>query len=220
MRISLQLSPLGWIQVASDSRRDVQDEDSPVEAIAICPECLGQSEHEVIRRNRKGKGEDFLVRCLNCENVHTLQVRPPRAIQINTTLSDDRESVSAAIEVDDDETIAVGDLFEHGGMTWCVTRIDDSHSRPATSLGAIEINAMWATRTDRSIVRITMNHGEISKSTKIECESDRVFSCGSIMVVDGKNWRIRGLHTGRGRTLTGSRTAGEVRRIYLQPPEW
>ena len=198
----------------------MQDEDSPVETIAICPECLGKSEHDVMRRSQRGEGDDFLVRCLDCGHVHTLQIRPPRAVRIKATLSDGRGSVSAAIEVDDDETIAVGDLFEHDEMTWCVTRIDDSHSRPATSLGAIEINSMWATRTDRSIVRITMNHGEVSKSTKIECEPDKVFSCGSIMDVDGKNWRIRGLHTGRGRTLTGSRMAGEVRRIYLQPPEW
>jgi uncharacterized Zn finger protein len=197
----------------------VQDEDSVVEEIAMCPECSNQSEHEVMRRNPKGRGEDALVRCLDCGHVHTLQMRAPRAVHVKTTLSDGNESMLAAIEVDEDEGITVGDVFEHDGMHWCVTRIDDSHSRPVTSLGAVGINAMWAIRRDKAVVKITMNNGETSESARIECKPDRVFSCGSIMSVDGKNWRIRGLHTGRGRTLTGSRTAGEVRRIYLQPPE-
>ena len=198
----------------------MQDEDAVVEAIAMCPGCSEQSEHEVMKRNPKGRGEDALVRCLDCGHVHTLQMRQPRAVHVKTTLSDGNESVLRAIEVDEDEEITVGDVFEHEGMHWCVTRIDDSQSKPVTSLGAVEIKAVWATRTDEAVVRITMNYGETSKSMKIECEPDRVFSCGSILAVDGRDWRIRGLHTGRGRTLTGSRTADEIRRIYLQPPEW
>jgi len=44
-----------------------------------------------------------------------------------------------------------------------------------------------------------------------------VFTCGSILEVEGRRWRIRALHTGKGRTLSGSRTAKDLRRMYLHP---
>ena len=46
-------------------------------------------------------------------------------------------------------------------------------------------------------------------------DPERVFSCGTVMVIDGKKWRIRAIHTGVGRTLRGKRVAAEVRRMYL-----
>ena len=39
-----------------------------------------------------------------------------------------------------------------------------------------------------------------------------------IMEIEGERWRIRALHTGKGRTLRGKRTAIDLRRIYLHPP--
>ena len=50
-----------------------------------------------------------------------------------------------------------------------------------------------------------MTDGEESRSRTIECSPDEVFSCGSIMEIEGVRWRIRALHTGKGRTLRGKR---------------
>ena len=138
---------------------------------------------------------------------------------VRTTLSDGRESFGVEIEVDEDEEISVGDMFEHDSSTWKVTRIDNVQSRPEKILRASKIFSMWATRSDKTIVGITMTSGEISESGKLECEPDRVFSCGSIINFAESRWRIRAIHTGRGRTLTGSRVASEIRRIYLHPPD-
>jgi len=65
---------------------------------------------------------------------------------------------------------------------------------------------------------LTMTDGEDSRSKSIECSPEDVFSCGSIMEVDGERWRIRALHTGRGRTLRGKRSAIDIKRVYLHPP--
>ena len=78
---------------------------------------------------------------------------------------------------------------------------------------------MWAVRVDRTIVPITMTEGEISVPSSIECEPDKIFSCGAIMQMNGRRWRIRALHTGKGRTLNGKRVASEIRRIYLHVPD-
>jgi uncharacterized Zn finger protein len=138
---------------------------------------------------------------------------------VKTTLSDGRESFGVEIEVDEDEEISVGDMFEHEDITWMVTRIDNNDSRPKKVLSSSKISSMWATRSDKTVVGITMTSGEISESGKLECEPDRVFSCGAIMDFAESRWRIRAIHTGKGRTLTGSRVANEIRRIYLHPPD-
>jgi len=188
-------------------------------ALSECPECLDVTEHEILKRTNKGRGEDVLVKCEICSLVKTIEIRPPKAVMVRTTLSDGRESFGVEVEVDEDEEISVGDMFEHDEITWMVTRIDNSNSRPKKVLSATEIFSMWATRSDKTIVGITMTSGEYSESGKLECEPDRVFSCGSIINFAESRWRIRAIHTGKGRTLTGSRVANEIRRIYLHPPD-
>tara|TARA_B100000929_G_scaffold182262_1_gene144284 strand:- start:228 stop:653 length:426 start_codon:yes stop_codon:yes gene_type:complete len=137
---------------------------------------------------------------------------------VSATLSDGKESEARSIEVDEDEIISIGDVFERDEALWEVTRIDGEASQPHDKLGASDIKAMWAVRRDRAVVRLTLTDGENSIASSIECEPGRVFTCGSILEVDGRRWRIRALHTGKGRTLSGSRTAGDLRRIYLHPP--
>ena len=154
-----------------------------------------------------------------CSNVHNLQLRPPKSVLIKTTLSDRMDSELSLVEADEDEKINKNDYFQHEEQTYKITRLEDSTSRECRSLNAREISAMWAVRVDRTIVPITMTEGEISVPSSIECEPDRIFSCGAIMQMNGRRWRIRALHTGKGRTLNGKRIASEIRRIYLHVPE-
>jgi uncharacterized Zn finger protein len=137
---------------------------------------------------------------------------------VSATLSDGKESEVRSIEVDEDEVISVGDVFERDEALWEVTRIDGDASQPYERLGVSEIRAMWAVRRDRAVVKLTLTDGESSIASRIECNPDRVFTCGSILEVEGRRWRIRALHTGKGRTLSGSRSAADLRRMYLHPP--
>ena len=193
--------------------------DGEKSALSECSECLDVTEHAILKRTPKGEGEDVLVKCEVCSLVNTIQIRAPKAVFVRTTLSDGKESFGVEIEVDEDEEISIGDMFEHQEITWRVTRIDNSDSQPKKELSASNIFSMWATRSDKTIVGVTMTVGEFSESGKFECEPERVFTCGSIMDFEETRWRIRAIHTGRGRTLTGSRVANEIRRIYLHPPD-
>ena len=195
----------------------MSDQDEGV--FSECPICVEVTAHSIIKRTPQGEGEDVLVMCSMCSFVQKIMIRPPKPVMVNTTLSDGRESFGVEIEVDEDEEISVGDMFEHDEITWMVTRIDNNDSRPEKALVASEIFSMWATRSDKTIVGVTMTNGEISESGKLECDPDRVFSCGTIMNFSESRWRIRAIHTGEGRTLTGSRVANEIRRIYLHPPD-
>ena len=186
--------------------------------VSQCPNCEDFTEHNVLRRVNKGEGEDLLIQCLECNEVQTLHLRPGKPIKITSILSDGAESQTQTVESDDDELISVDDVFDHDGILYRVTRIDDSDTRSQRSMVASDISTLWAVRCDKCIVRLTMTDGEESSSSSIECSPDKIFSCGSIMEIEGVRWRIRALHTGKGRTLRGKRAAIDLRRIYLHPP--
>ena len=186
--------------------------------VSECSNCEDFTEHRILRRINKGEGEDLLIQCVDCNEVQTLHLRPGKAIKITSILSDGAESQTQSIESDDDELISVGDVFDHDGILYRVTRIDDSDTRSKQTMVAKEISTLWAVRCDKCKVRLTMTVGEESSSKTIECSPDEVFSCGSIMEIEGVRWRIRALHTGKGRTLRGKRPAIDLRRIYLHPP--
>ena len=186
--------------------------------VSECSNCEDFTEHRILRRINKGEGEDLLIQCVDCNEVQTLHLRPGKVIKITSILSDGAESQTQSIESDDDELISVGDVFDHDGILYRVTRIDDSDTRSKQTMVAKEISTLWAVRCDKCKVRLTMTDGEESSSKTIECSPDEVFSCGSIMEIEGVRWRIRALHTGKGRTLRGKRPAIDLRRIYLHPP--
>ena len=195
---------------------DGPDEDSGPQ-IAECMNCSQSTEHEVLRRTPRGSGVDVLARCIVCSKVQTVVIRRPKAIRVGFTLSEGASSRAAEIEVDEDEVLSVGEVFEWGSAHWEITRIDGAGSRPRKTLPATEILAAWAVRQDRVTVRITMTEGEESLSGALECNPEQEFSCGTVIEVEGRPWRIRALHTGKGRTLRGTREASELRRIYLHP---
>jgi len=195
---------------------DGHDEDAGPQ-IAECMTCAQATEHEVLRRTPRGSGVDVLARCIECSKVQTVVIRPPKAVRLIFTLSEGASSKAEEIEVDEDEVLAVGEIFEWGSAHWEITRIDGAGSRPRKSLPATEIVAAWAVRSDRVTVRLTMTEGEDSSSGALECSPGQVFSCGNVIEVEGRPWRIRALHTGKGRTLRGTRAAADLRRIYLHP---
>jgi len=209
----------GWLQEQRVSRSDVNQglDDEETVDVSECSNCEDFTEHKILRRVKKGEGEDLLIQCVDCNEVQTLHLRPGKAVNITSILSDGAESQTQSVESDDDELITVGDVFDHNGTLYRVTRIDDSDTRPKQTMLAREISTLWAVRCDNCKVRLTMTDGEESRSRTIECSPDEVFSCGTIMEIEGERWRIRALHTGKGRTLRGKRTAIELRRIYLHP---
>ena len=135
-------------------RRVMEDTDVEEEVVdvAVCPKCSKMVEHEILRRTMKGNGEDLLVRCKECSNVHNLQLRQPKSVSVKTTLSDRMDSELALVEADEDELISKDDYFQHEDQTYRVTRIEDSTSRESRKLEASKISAMWAVRVDRTIV--------------------------------------------------------------------
>jgi uncharacterized Zn finger protein len=200
-----------------------EDEEDEAE-YTHCPSCLKNQPHERLKEKKRGQGIDILARCVACGKVHTVEFRPPKEIKISFTLSDGAYSEPVEISVDEDERLRIEDIFDHDDALWRITRIDDESGREMKRARAGQIASAWAVRCDMVRLKLTMTIDDISNPTTIECEPSKMFSCGTIMEVGGKKWRIRAIHTGQGKTLSGKRPAHMIRRIFLHPPpsrtEW
>ena len=181
----------------------------------FCSSCSSETDHVTLREKEVGGGVDLLVRCSECNHVHTVILRPSKLVKIGMTLSDGRSSSFESIDSDDDEEICVGDTFEHDGFEWTITRLEGEDSRSMKKMAARNIRRGWAIRVDRVIIPLTMTDGEVSRSSSMECSPDTIFSCETHIEVEGSTWVIRAIHTGKGRTLRGRRAAADIRRIYL-----
>ena len=65
---------------------EVGDDGDAIADVTECPTCLTMTEHEILKRVSRGKGEDILVRCVECSEVHLVKLRPNSSVSIKTTL--------------------------------------------------------------------------------------------------------------------------------------
>tara|TARA_A100001037_G_C15134139_1_gene630197 strand:- start:1824 stop:2597 length:774 start_codon:yes stop_codon:yes gene_type:complete len=184
----------------------------------FCSTCELETGHNILRTKDKGKGTDYLVQCQHCSNVHTIQIRPPKPTNVRFTLSEGSESFQISLEIDSDEIFSLGDEFEHNEALWEITRLEMPNATSSNDVSANKVMMVWATRTDVVMVRMTFSEGEYSFSDSIFCDPEREFKCGSIYEHQGVRWRIRALHSGKGRTLNGGMKAANIRRIFLHMP--
>lgn len=201
---------------------DPMDEDVEIlDNVTRCPGCNSRQAHEILKQKtlKADKGVDYLLRCERCGKVHTVIFRSPRPVTARFTLSDGPDSVSYEIEVDGDEIFTVGDEFEAEDRLWSITRLEiRGNQKKPTRLAADEVHMVWATRIDLARIKRTFSDAEVSFSDMIEVSPNKVFSCGTIVKHRGQTWRIRALHSGESRTLTGKMIARDIRRIFLHLP--
>ena len=188
--------------------------------VTRCPSCNTRQAHEILKEKalKNDAGIDYLLRCEGCGNVHTVIFRNAKPVTIRFTLSDGPDSSPYEIEVDDDEVFVLDDEFEALDLLWRITRLETDGDAKPRALEARKVRRVWASRIDLARIKRTFSDGEISFSDSIEVEPEKVFSCGTIVKHRGETWRIRALHSGTARTLTGKMEARNIKRIFLHRP--
>ena len=198
----------------------MDEEEETLDNVTLCPGCNTRQAHSILKEKplKAGAGIDYLLRCEGCSNVHTVIFREAKPINIQFTLSDGAESVPFEMEVDGDEVFTMDDEFEAIERLWRITRLEiDGDSKPRWA-EACNVRRVWAIRIDLARIKRTFSDGEISFSDVIEVDPAKVFSCGTIVKHRGDSWRIRALHSGTTRTLTGKMDARDIKRIFLHRP--
>ncbi|MBT4059539.1 MAG: hypothetical protein HOE69_04445 [Euryarchaeota archaeon] len=194
------------------------EDEEELENFAFCPHCDEETAHAILRSKEKGKGIDHLVQCSECNNVQTIQLRPPKSKEIRFTLSEMHNSRQVRIEIDVDEMFSLGDTFEYEDAVWEITRLEMPDANSAKRVSVDDVLMVWAARRDMVMVRLTFTEGEYSFSDSIMCDPDKQFTCGAIYEHSGEKWRIRALHSGKRRTLNGKMKATDIRRVFLHLP--
>ena len=194
------------------------DDDQVIENVVLCPGCAERCGHSVLRERPRGNGVDFLLKCDSCGKVHTIEFRTPPARTIHFMLTDGPETIVVHIDLDADEVLTEGDVFEHGEAEWRVSRIEDLEGKPRYKRGVDRITRVTALRSDLVRVKLTLTRGDDSEPDVIIVDGEKLYSTGTIMVHEGERWRIRAIHSGTGRTLNGTMKASEIKRMYLHEP--
>ena len=165
-----------------------------------------------------GTGVDYLVQCIDCNKVHTVHLRPPPVVEIPFILTEGPRSSTSYLEIDADEVIELEDVFKDGDKLWRINQIELKNGKKAKRAEASVIARASALRSDMVRVKLTMTRGEESEADVLIVPEETKYTAGHLIDVEGHTWRIRAIHTGRGRTLRGTVDAPDIKRMYLHEP--
>lgn len=197
---------------------DVWDDDDVMDNATHCPACDEMTGHEILKERKVGDGADFMVRCETCQKVHTVQFRPPPPTNLPFILTDGPHSERVVLVVDADEEFVVGDVFEEDDKLWRIHQIQLENDQQVTAALATNISRVTALRTDMVRVKLTLTRGEDSTAAVLVVPQETSFTASHLMDYEGDTWRIRAIHTGAGRTLRGTVSAPDIKRMYLHEP--
>ena len=99
-----------------------------------------------------------------------------------------------------------------------VSQIELKNGKFAKRAEASLIARASALRSDMVRVKLTMTRGEDSEADVLIVPEETKYTAGHLIDIEGKTWRIRAIHTGRGRTLRGTVDAPDIKRMYLHEP--
>ncbi|MGB1586682.1 MAG: HVO_0476 family zinc finger protein [Thermoplasmatota archaeon] len=186
--------------------------------LARCPDCADDTEHELLKES----ASNLTVQCLDCDRVHSFSPKRAKVVSLPLVISDGDQSMSDALETFDQESIAVGDEFEHGDHRMMVTGMEGHDGRHHDRLDAKDIKVLHAKLFDTVPLKMSVNEKEVTKSYRLEVSPERAVSIGEIIAVDGRKLKVKTLKSDQNRTLhKGFLLARNIRRAFCdEVPHW
>ena len=204
--------------IAFDDAEDIDEDEVLLENAVLCPTCEDLTGHLILNEKPKGNGADYLLKCEECSKVHTVHILPPPVLKIPFVLTEGPSSMTKHIEIDADEILELEDVFQDDDKLWSINQIERKDGRLLKYCEASEIARATALRCDMVRVKLTMTRGEDSSADVLIVPAETKYTAGHLIDLDDETWRIRAIHTGRGRTLRGTVDAPDIKRMYLHEP--
>ena len=154
----------------------------------FCPTCGANTDHELIK-----SGQENLVRCLDCETVHSVQKERERLVNLKVIVNKDDRSSPYFINIPAREVLRVGDslLVDDGKAEVMMTQIASIETdKRVNSAPAQEIKTVWARATDEVPLKISISRAGRSHSFKIQVQGDEQLEVGETREVEGYRFRI------------------------------
>jgi uncharacterized Zn finger protein len=155
----------------------------------FCPTCGADTEHSMIK-----SGQENLVRCVECETVHSVQVERERLVNLKVIVSNDELSMPYYIKIPAREMLRVGDEL----------LVDDP---------AKDVKTVWARATDDVPLKISIYRNGKTHSLKILVSGDEVFEVGEARKVEGFKFVIVKMKL-RGEGFADMAEAKDIQRVW------
>ena len=86
------------VEESEEDLKEYEDEGF-VENVTDCPGCKQPCGHQVLRERKAGNGTDYLLKCDECDHIHNVQIREPKAITIPFLLSEGANTMVANLSL-------------------------------------------------------------------------------------------------------------------------
>jgi len=177
----------------------------------FCPICGADTEHTLIK-----SGQENLVRCEECETVHSVQVERERLVNLKVIVSNDEHSSPYYIKIPAKEMLHVGDelLVDDPAKDVVVTEIASIETdRRVSSAPAETVKTVWARATDEVPLKISVYRNGKTHSLKINVAGDEVFEVGEARKVEGFKFVIVKMKL-RGEGFAVQAEAKDIQRVW------
>ncbi|MGV8174986.1 MAG: HVO_0476 family zinc finger protein [Methanothrix sp.] len=182
-----------------------------LEDLIFCPVCGVDTDHSLIK-----SGQENLVRCEECGEVHSVQVERERLVNLKVIVSSDRKSEPYFIKLPARELLTVGDdlLVDDPAKDVVMTQIASLEAdRRVESAPASAVKTVWARATDRVPVKISVYRSGRSRPVKIIVAGDELFSVGQARRAEGLHFEIVKMKL-RGEGFAEEAEAKDIQRIW------
>jgi len=177
----------------------------------FCPTCGTETDHDLIKA-----GQENLVRCLECQTVHSIQVERERLVNLKVIVNRDRRSSPYFMKYPAMEILHVGDelLVDDPAKDVVMTEIASLETdRRVDAALAREVVTVWARATDEVSLKISISKRGISESLKISVPGDEVFEVGEARNIKGCRFSIVKIKL-RSEGFADSAPARDILRIW------
>jgi len=177
----------------------------------FCPTCGADTEHSMIK-----SGQENLVRCDECETVHSVQIKRERLVNLKVVVSDDERSSPYYIKIPAKEMLHVGDelLVDDPAKDVVMTEIASLETdRRVNSAPAEMVKTVWARATDEVPLKISVYRNGKTHSLKIIVAGDEAFEVGEARKVEGFKFVIVKMKL-RGEGFADVAQAKDIQRVW------
>jgi uncharacterized Zn finger protein len=161
-------------------------------------------------------GQENLVRCEECETVHSVQVERERLVNLKVIVSEDEQSEPYYIKIPAKDMLRVGDelLVDDPAKDVVMTEIASLETdRRVNSAIAETVKTVWARATDDVPLKISVYRNGKTHSLKINVAGDEVFEVGEARKVEGFKFVIVKMKL-RGEGFAEVAEAKDIQRVW------
>ena len=177
----------------------------------FCPTCGIETEHSTIK-----SGQEKLVRCTGCGEVHSLQRERERAGDVRVIVNKDGTSMPYCIRLPLNEELHVGnemlvDDCRQDVVMAEITSIETDRRVDAALVG--DIKTVWARAIDNVIVKIAVFRNGRTQSLKLPTTGEEIFEIGEVRDIDKVRFKVTKIKL-RGEGFADRAEAKDILRIW------